>query len=542
MRVVYACLPTALPFLVAFACARGGPYGLRADVPIGTPSADVIVSDPGTAEEARTTASDPGVAPLPDVPTDPGTDPGGDPGGLDAADIPDVPDPACLGPATPAPFELGVEFAGPIDELPDAARGLAVVVFKGPYAADYAWDDEVRFRMVADGTEVVVRTRLPGGDVIPVAFGETVDVLIRRDYGFEYVSTVVIVWGGEGRVRFIAVDSPYAETASAPPWDCGTSAPCPRVYFLDAACPAEPGDCGDVEYPPVRVDLGEAGHWEAPQGGAVEDTSDGRRVRQVIGRAYRNVTMECVDYPFAWIQVALFDNGVVSQCECDGLVDCADGRICETDRRRCVPDLCVAAGECASGAPCDPYTGKCVEGTDGIGVACASDADCPPAEPCGLVCNRPLGICQPRNCCVVDCAGSCSDLLHGCYLCLSDCDCLGAGICDPSTRTCVECRTDKMSISRPNSELYEFYEVCIPKDFDWDVGSPEATVKAIDPTLYCGVAGGFAGCDPETETGCHGDLAFDPGGKVISTDKWAQLCGLSRLAFVSRIGGGHFVR
>jgi hypothetical protein len=96
----------------------------------------------------------------------------------------------------------------------------------------------------------------------------------------------------------------------------------------------------------------------------------------------------------------------------------------------------------------------------------------------------------------------------------------------------------KLTFDQDNTPLYEFYELCVKKNAP-DV---EAMVQAIDPTLYCGVGGVFAGCDPSTEVGCHGDLDYVSGSKVLTDAKWAQLKALSLLDAVTRVAGGHYVQ
>jgi hypothetical protein len=114
-----------------------------------------------------------------------------------------------------------------------------------------------------------------------------------------------------------------------------------------------------------------------------------------------------------------------------------------------------------------------------------------------------------------------------------------------SRATCVPiepaepaCDPGVLAFPQDNPQLYEFYEVCVPRDA---VGA-EAELRRIDPTLYCGVAGGFAGCDRTREQGCHGDLTYaGPDTRRIGDEKWAQLCALSVHPLVTRVGGGHWV-
>jgi hypothetical protein len=109
----------------------------------------------------------------------------------------------------------------------------------------------------------------------------------------------------------------------------------------------------------------------------------------------------------------------------------------------------------------------------------------------------------------------------------------------PDAADMAPCDQAKLGpLSQENPQKFEFYEVCIPEGSDKAV---EAALKAIDDTLYCGVLGVFAGCEAG-EAGCHGDLSYaPPGSKVLSDGKWEQLCKLSQLERVMRMGGGHFV-
>jgi|GEM_PF-3552596 len=95
----------------------------------------------------------------------------------------------------------------------------------------------------------------------------------------------------------------------------------------------------------------------------------------------------------------------------------------------------------------------------------------------------------------------------------------------------------KMAFDQDNPAKFEFYELCVKKD----AADLEATVQAVDPTLYCGVAGVFAGCHELDEVGCHGDLEFVGDTKVLTPAKWAELKALSLLDIVARIGGGYWL-
>lgn len=101
----------------------------------------------------------------------------------------------------------------------------------------------------------------------------------------------------------------------------------------------------------------------------------------------------------------------------------------------------------------------------------------------------------------------------------------------------ADCDTAKIGFPRDNPEKFEFYEICVPQG---DAAAVDA-VKAIDPTLTCGVVGHFAQCDKSGMAGCHGDLGFDAGTKRIDDATWARICRLSLLESVSGFGGGFFL-
>ena len=107
----------------------------------------------------------------------------------------------------------------------------------------------------------------------------------------------------------------------------------------------------------------------------------------------------------------------------------------------------------------------------------------------------------------------------------------------PSDVVELACNETTIAFPIDNPGMFEFYELCIPKGDDVLVGQ----LQAIDSTLYCGVGGIFAQCAKKGLNGCHGDLAFESGTKVITADKWAELCALSLVDGVSVIAGGHWL-
>ena len=97
------------------------------------------------------------------------------------------------------------------------------------------------------------------------------------------------------------------------------------------------------------------------------------------------------------------------------------------------------------------------------------------------------------------------------------------------------CQEDKINFTPDNEPMYELYEVCIPEGD----ASAVAAVQAIDPDMSCGFGGFFAKC-ADNEVGCNGALETGPD-KVVTEGQWKQICLLSILDAVSKIGGGHYL-
>ena len=174
------------------------------------------------------------------------------------------------------------------------------------------------------------------------------------------------------------------------------------------------------------------------------------------------------------------------------------------------------------------------------GVVCVHHEDCG----VGQYCEKALGDCDGEGRCVVQplpCViglwapqCGCDGVTYG-----NPCEASGAGVNVAHSGECADgCDTSKLRLTQANPEMYEFYELCVPAE----LSDPAAGLRIVDPTLYCGVAGVFVGCDRASEVGCHGELTYVPGSRRISDTKWAQLCALSLRDEVSRIGGGHFVQ
>lgn len=116
--------------------------------------------------------------------------------------------------------------------------------------------------------------------------------------------------------------------------------------------------------------------------------------------------------------------------------DCAGDLVCDTARRVCVSQPCVATADCADGQYCEPTRLVCVTG-------CGADADCPAGL--GCVNNACVDRCDPA---AMDCASGqyCDAQTRVCRAqCEANADCGDAEACDPVTRQCVRglCRDDE---------------------------------------------------------------------------------------------------
>jgi hypothetical protein len=110
-------------------------------------------------------------------------------------------------------------------------------------------------------------------------------------------------------------------------------------------------------------------------------------------------------------------------------------------------------------------------------------------------------------------------------------------VADAADPEATICDATVLALTQDNPQQFEFYELCVDT-----TGASEATLQAIDATLYCGVSGMFAGCKSTNELGCHGDLVYAaPGTKAISDAGWATLCALSAADGVRIIAGGYWL-
>jgi len=161
--------------------------------------------------------------------------------------------------------------------------------------------------------------------------------------------------------------------------------------------------------------------------------------------------------------------------DCLQNVDCGDGRVCNTFTGLCnTPAVdCADDGDCDGGAHCDTAKGAC--------VACVVD------EHCGLG-----AVCDP--------------LAHACVVaqgCGSDDDCDGQ-VCDPETRTCVECFHPAHCAS---GQCDTVARLCVAACVDDDATEPNTGAEAV--ALSSG--------DEHTGHICPGDVdefAFDAEGDV----------------------------
>jgi hypothetical protein len=434
------------------------------------------------------------------------------------------------------PFYLDMTFPFEDIEIGAELKGEAWVTSVGPNPTDSLGDVEVVFTMKESGETAALYVTLPDLYLPPLEVGESVTLVLAKQAPW-WTNTYVAIWDSGLHLRMFAYDG----DGSFQPANCPVG-PCPKAKLLPTDCKPVEGNCGTVVHPPIEFSGGWGYAKFVLEQGEIHEEQVAEGTYKFFGLRSENVVeMDCDDYPGTWVSALFLDNFSLSQCYCKDGFDCAVDEVCETEVHRCVPNLCLAIN-CLPGDFCDPYFGVCFPPPPTPLTSCETTADCPQDEACGMVCNTYLGFCEEANCCLADCMGWCSDLMQGCFECLSDCDCTaGGGFCSPETNQCVACNEAKIGFPKKNPEAYEFYELCIPKDLP-DPEGAKASLLAIDDTIYCGMTGFFAGCDKDKEEGCHGSLEYAAAGsKVISDDKWEQLCSLSLLSFVSKMGGGHWV-
>jgi hypothetical protein len=478
-----------------------------------------------------------------------------DPGPDASKDVPDAGE--CAVPDPEGPFYLEVSgLPGDGDYWPDATvSGEAVVVALGDAVGTYVPAKALHLRMTADDAQLQILWNL-GPDIrIPVSVGQTVRVYVRQVSPW-WRDLAVVLWDANGVPLFFAHDG-----ARLDGWfDCDGFVPCPTFHVEDDDCPAVESTCGTAFHVPIFMWLdGGLSSSEAPialkQGGSAVNFNG---VRYFVHHAYRQDQMGCVDYPGDWFAGAAVRAHFTDAmgCGCKVSTDCGRHEVCETRLGRCVPDRCtpealgLAGKTCPAGGLCDPFTGTCLSDVPAL-VSCNRDLDC--GGGFGL-CNLELrrcgedggcderigGVCVADVCEVVDCdARYCSPLQGRCADCLADCDCAGdsAGMfCNVGQ--CHACDPGRIGLTQENGGAWEFYELCATGPSS---ASVQVALRAIDPSITCGVSGVFAKCEGG-QIACHGS-GFDrvsPHG-MLDDATWARLCDLSLRDDVTRIVGGHYL-
>ena len=365
-----------------------------------------------------------------------------------------------------------------------------------------------------DGIPLTIVYRLPANWSLPIRVGERLFLVADVRPWFEGTDVMLEFHNEEGGLRARLVDSNWE-----PRW-------------ADTPCEPAPGDCGRVQHGAVDIDLGPRASVRLEQGEIGGYEADGERFRVALAKVYENVTMDCLDYPNAYIQLAVLAHQGFSQCVCADGYDCALGEVCETEVHRCVEELCTAES-CGDEKTCDPFTG-CIELPPSALQACLTSADCDSRNP---VCNPGLGFCQEDWCATVDCDGGfCSPLLRDCVDCLSHCDCPGAGCHRDSRRCSGPCAVEKFNLHQDNDERWDYYVLCLPRNGV----DPAIELQGIDPTIQC-EGGLFPGCDGLSDASCMGELGRPAEDGSISIETWETLCRLSRVPWVQAILGGHYL-
>lgn len=366
------------------------------------------------------------------------------------------------------------------------------------------WTSEVWLLFHQDGVLLKVFSELPFQYGIPVSVGD--DLWARAVINAPWwVNQEIEIQLHSGEFLYSQIDRDH------------------YIENPEAGCPPEEWLCGMVIHPAADfwgVTL-EQGEWTVI---AVDLVAS----KVFMGSLYYYLTMECYDVPMGWIQSAMINHRLRSQCHCWDDHDCTSAEVCDTVAQRCVENRCALV-DCAPDYFCDPFTGECVELPADL---CRDDGDCGNMQ----VCNPKTGICKDDFCQIVDCA-PCSALIGECYQCLHDCDC-GLEICNRQTRSCEPgCVEAKLGFTRDNPDMYELYYVCVREDFP----EPAELMNKFEPSMTCGNASPPSTCDPLLETACLAELTYDPNSRRISWEKWKSICAVSRNPVVNRIVGGHYL-
>lgn len=288
----------------------------------------------------------------------------------------------------------------------------------------------------------VLCARFADKEEVPLKLGETVTVRIKSTLIGEGSDLTVAIWSG-GLLRFF-YHAGYLETSSNE--DCGGQSPCISASFSGGICGPFTDGCGLVVLPYVTV-------VKSGCTGVTRTLAPGERsyVQQLtddcatypkgffsVFGAMDRVTTECTDIPDRPLEFGYFDTSQVSQCQCQSHKDCRADHVCDTEKRRCVPNRCLTK-TCGENTACNPYMGQCESIlTSGAVVDCQSSADCGDGQVCYKPDDNSPGRCRVDNCPLSNCAAATCSGLVGCYKeCLADCDCYNtlkgnrcdAGVC-----------------------------------------------------------------------------------------------------------------
>jgi len=150
-------------------------------------------------------------------------------------------------------------------------------------------------------------------------------------------------------------------------------------------------------------------------------------------------------------------------CTGSGEDDCPAGYTCNVMKEVCVPENpCASDPDCAAA---DPATPHCLV-SDGVCVECTEHAHC--GDPAEVECNESFE-CEPigPDCTSdPDCLASAPSRPHcdqgqgKCFACVIDDHCDGAQVCEPVTRTCMDCYNDNHCLN-PYPYCYVSTNTCV---------------------------------------------------------------------------------
>lgn len=401
-------------------------------------------------------------------------------------------------------------------DCPAVVNGPAQVLYAHPAPED-DFNSVLWLWLIEDACLAKIFLRFPEGHEAPLRLGETLWASVMLEETWWVNQDLEIREDGpSGPLRLHVAHTSFYDLDFIP--DCEPT-------------PDDRG-CGNVAFPSIHVQPDDlVSELSLKQGGsAYVQAADKSRAYQVfVGDLYQYIGHKCYELWAGWLSLAEIDLSRYSQPSCTNDEQCAPVDFCDPTSAHCLPNRCLDT-TCPSGEVCDPYQGLCdAEPSE----PCQGAADCSISE----VCNTRTGLCVQDICQVMDCLGSCSSLLGGCYQCLHDADCW-PGLCDADSHICqAECKTEKIDFNQDNPQHFERFTICVDNRFE---NAAELLDKYAVPAT-CTTPAAPSACDGSLEQTCQGELTLNGPNGHLNQEQWFGLCALTRLDGIHRIQGSHYL-